>query len=326
MGRKKLTHAELVPDAPLNEQKLREIQGVSADLKEAFSDEERRTTLLIGKRLGRRDHGRMFTKLAAVTDILDLQKIKESKQYKGFVHVGDDGKSERITTWADYCRLVEGKSVEAIDLEIQNLNQLGEELFDSMRQVGLGPGKMREIRKLPDASQVALLEAAREGDKETLLDLAEQLIAKHAKEKEELAKQTEDAKADVEAVRVVCGNIRAETSKLELELAKLKNQRQKQTPPERAKELRRAIADEGLRLEADLLGTLRTSCIDLEKDAEESGIDHTAFMGGIVRTLEVALRSVRDEFRLPTEADLGWLKETTVQEVLYGGKDGGAND
>lgn len=322
MGRKKLTPAELVPDAPLNVQKLNEDRNTLAKLEAAFSDEERRTTLLIGKRLGRRDHGRMFTKLAAVTDVLDLQQIKESKQYKGFVHVDEDGKSERITTWADYCRLVEGKSVEAIDLEIQNLNQLGEELFDSMRQVGLGPGKMREIRKLPEASHVALLEAAREGDKDALLELTEQLIARHAKEKEELTRQTEDAKADVEAVRVVCGDVRAENSKLELELAKIKNQRQKQTPPERAKELRRAIADAGLRLEADLLGTLRTSCIDLVKDAEESGIDHTAFMGGIVRTLEVALRSVRDEFRLPTEADLGWIEETTVQEVLYGGQNG----
>lgn len=311
MGRKKLTPAELVPDAPLNVQKLNEDRNTLAKLEAAFSDEERRTTLLIGKRLGRRDHGRMFTKLAAVTDVLDLQQIKESKQYKGFVHVDEDGKSERITTWADYCRLVEGKSVEAIDLEIQNLNQLGEELFDSMRQVGLGPGKMREIRKLPEASHVALLEAAREGDKDALLELTEQLIARHAKEKEELTRQTEDAKADVEAVRVVCGDVRAENSKLELELAKLKNRRQKQTPPERAKELRRAIADDGLRLEVSLLGTLREACRTLKEDSADSGIDHAAFLGGIVRSLELTLQDVRDEFGLPTDADFGWMKEAT---------------
>lgn len=196
------------------------LAAVQADI----GSEQLRVTQLIGERIGRRSIARMITKLLTVTDLLDLQRIKESKQYKGFVHIGKDGKSESITTWADYCNFVEGKSVEAIDLDIRNLNQIGEELFDSMRQVGIGPGKMREIRQLPEDSQSALIEAAREGDKETLIDLAEELILKHAKEKAELNKQLEDAQDEHHAL----SKVEADTSqklrdaKLELERNQLR--------------------------------------------------------------------------------------------------------
>lgn len=320
MARKKSTPVELVPDAPLNEQQLNEERNTLAKMEAAFSDEQRRITLLIGKRIGRRDQGRMIAKLVTVSDVLDLQQIKESKQYKGFVHVDEAGNQKLISTWEDYCEVVEGKTARAVDLDIQNLNQLGEELFDSMRQVGLGPGKMREIRKLPDASQVALLEAAREGDKETLLDLAEQLIAKHAKEKEELVKQKLDAEGDLEAARTVSSSVRTERDQLQVELAKLENRRQRLSPPDRAKALRKAIADEGLSLEVSVLGTLRSACIELKKDTEESGINHSAFIAGIVRTLELALKSVRDEFDLPSDADFEWLREATVEQILGGGQ------
>ncbi len=326
MGRKKLTPAELVPDTPLNVQKLNEDRNTMANLEAAFSDEERQTTLLIGARIGRRSMAMMISKLVTVADVLDLQRIKESKQYKGFVHVDGLGKKQTISTWDEYCELVEGKSRQSIDLEIMNLNQLGEELFDAMRQVGIGPGKMREIRKLPEDSQAALLEAARGGDKDTLLDLAEELIARHSKEKEELASQKLEAESELEAARTVCRGVRAENDRLEVEMAKLKHRHQKLSPSDRARELRRSVADNGLVLETSLLGALRTACLALQTDTEESGIDHAYFVGGIVNNLEMVLQGIRDEFRLPASGDLGWIKETTFQEILEGNQEGAAHD
>lgn len=179
---------------------------------------------LIGERIGRRSMGQMIQKLLTVSDLLDLQNIKESNKYKGLVIVGAAGNRQRISTWEEYCELVEERSRQAIDLDLQNLNQLGAELFDSMRQVGIGPGKMRELRKLPEDQQAALLEAAERGDKESLVDLAEELIARHAKEKEELTKKLEDTQHDYDAL----SKVEADTSKklreakLELERAQLR--------------------------------------------------------------------------------------------------------
>ena len=51
---------------------------------------------------------------------------------------------------------------------------------------------MRQYRRLPEDQKLALIEVAKAGDKEGFVELAEEIIAKHAKEK---AKATEDLEA-----------------------------------------------------------------------------------------------------------------------------------
>lgn len=189
-----------------------------------IGNDQLRVAQFVGERIGRRAMARMVTNLLSVTDVLDLQRFKESKQYKGYVFISPDGSRKTISTWDEFCQVVEGKSVRTIDLEIMNLRQLGEDLFDSMRSVGIGPGKMREIRQLPEDSKVELIEAAKAGDKETLVDLAEELLAKHVREKEELTQKLTDARQDYEAL----SRVEADTSqklrvtKLELERNQLR--------------------------------------------------------------------------------------------------------
>lgn len=142
---------------------------------------------IINQRIGRASVIRMAIKLFTVADLIDLQRIKDSKQYKGFEHVDEDGNRQRITTWDEYCRLVEGRSRESIDLDLQNFDQLGPELFDAMRNIGIGPGTMRQFRRIPDDQRAALIDVAKSGDKDDVLELAEELLAKEQAAKEELA-------------------------------------------------------------------------------------------------------------------------------------------
>lgn len=142
---------------------------------------------IINRRIGRASVIRMAIKLFTVTDLIDLQRIKDSKQYKGFEHIGEDGIPQRITTWREYCRLVEGRSVESVDLDLKNFDLLGPELFEAMRVVGIGPGTMRQFRKLPPDQRTALIDMAKSGDKDDLLELAEELLEKERADKEELA-------------------------------------------------------------------------------------------------------------------------------------------
>jgi hypothetical protein len=150
------------------------------------------TNSLIYQRVGRASIIRMAVKLFTVTDLLDLQRIKESKQYKGFEHVGDNGIPQRITTWSEYCRLVEGRSVESIDLDLQNISRLGPELFESMRRVGLGPATMRTIRQLPEDDRAVIEQAAQANSKEEIVDLIDGLVTKHTREKSSLHEEIKD--------------------------------------------------------------------------------------------------------------------------------------
>ena len=50
-----------------------------------------------------------------------------------------------------------------------------------MSRMGIGYREMRQYRKLPEDQKLALVEAAKAGDKESFVDLAEEIIARHAK-------------------------------------------------------------------------------------------------------------------------------------------------
>jgi hypothetical protein len=52
---------------------------------------------------------------------------------------------------------------------------------------------------MPEDQKQALIEVAKAGDKEGFVELAEEIIAKHAKEKEQLTAQVEEAQATLEA-------------------------------------------------------------------------------------------------------------------------------
>lgn len=175
-------------------QSAKEFQALST----AFSDAERETTFLIGQRIGRKQVNESLTKLLTVTDLMDLKAIKEAKQFKG-LRFPVDGKLVTITTWETYCLHVEGRSVEAIDLDLKNMLELGNGLFEATRQLGIGPATMRSLRKLPADQKDELLEIANTGDKDVFLQTIDDLSAKHAREKEAAAKAHAAALAEAQA-------------------------------------------------------------------------------------------------------------------------------
>jgi hypothetical protein len=251
----------------------------------------------------------MISKLVTVTDILDLQKIKESKEYKGLEFL-DSGKPVTITTWGDYCQLVEGRSRESIDLDINNLNFLGEELFESMRAVGIGPSKMREIRKLPDDTRHALLDAAQSGDWDTMIEFTEDLLAEHAKEKEGLAELAKESTADLDATRKILDEERAAHQDTKLGLQRALRRIKTQTAEEADKELRQEAALVAYEAEVAVTGNLRAVCTTMLDHAEQSGTDYRPFLASMVRHLEIQLAAIRDEFVLPDAEgaeEFSWL-------------------
>jgi hypothetical protein len=154
-------------------------------------------TALIYKRIGRASVYRMQIKLLTVLDILELKKIKESKQYKGFVHIDENGNREFISTWEEYCPRVEGRSRHSIDNEILNLEVLGTGLFEALRDVGAGPGIMREIRRLPEDEKQLIEQASQAGSKDEIVELIDALVAKHHQEKEALETKARKAEAKI---------------------------------------------------------------------------------------------------------------------------------
>lgn len=162
-------------------------------------------------------------KLVTVTEIKVLAEIKESKQYKG-LRIIQEGKVVTVTTWAQFCQYL-GHSCEKVDLDIQNLSTFGEDFLETSQRMGLGYRDLRKLRKLDDADREVIIngEAVKAEDRESLIDLIEEMSAKHAKDKEALNKTVTDLKADVEAKDQVLKTKNEKMDKMDHELTKLKS-------------------------------------------------------------------------------------------------------
>lgn len=127
-----------------------------------------------------------------------LALVKENKLYQQLSGMKAPNGSELKGTWVEFCGLL-GISDDKANEDINNLNAFGEDALEQMQRIGIGYRELRQYRKLPEDQKLALIEVAKAGDKEGFVELAEEIIAKHAKEKEALATQVEEAQATLEA-------------------------------------------------------------------------------------------------------------------------------
>jgi chromosome segregation ATPase len=167
-----------------------------------------------------------ISKLTTVVGLTKLQHIKESKMYKALAgKKGTDRDGSEIAdvgTWDGFCAAI-GTSRQKVDEDLTNLRIFGEEAMDNLTRIGAGYRELRQLRKLPTDERTALIEAAKTGDKDELLDLAESLIAKHTKEKETLTKDLTEATENYEAQGAVLKKKDETLNKLEKQLHKLQN-------------------------------------------------------------------------------------------------------
>lgn len=318
MGRKKLTPAELVPDAAIDGQALQETQNVASLAVELAADRD-----LVNQLLGQAQMAGASEDFFRTVRTSKLAHVKEHKLYRALSGMKSPHGAETLRgTWAEFCGLL-GRSVDQVDRDITNLRAFGEEALESMSRMGIGYRELRQYRRLPEDEKSALIEAAKAGDSAAFVDLAEQLISKHTKEKEELVKRVDDAEADRAAARAVAAKYGQEKDQLQVELIKLNSRIQKQAAPERSKELCTNVAKLVLDFDLSIQGSLREAFEELSKDAESASVDHRYFQSLMVHQLEKTLGAIRDEYGLPAideASDFGWI------EGFKGGAEGGQSE
>lgn len=193
-----------------------------AQITDAYSGERD----LANQMLGQAQMAFAVSKFTTVVGLTKLQHIKESKLYKAFAGktiILPGGENRRLVgTWAEYCELL-GTSASKVDEDLTNLRTFGEEAMDNLTRIGAGYRELRQLRKLPEDQQTALLEVAKLGDKESFIELAEEMIAKHIKEKAEADKAITDLKEDAKATDKLLGEMSAKRNELEKTIHKLRN-------------------------------------------------------------------------------------------------------
>ena len=223
-------------------------QSQLAQIKQSVSSEQ----IQFSEKLGMLKATSLFKKLLTVSEIKFLADIKETKQYKGLSVIGENGELLTVSTWADFCSGL-GKSHQHVDEEIRNLGVFGEDFLETSQRMSLGYRDLRKLRKLDDADREVIIEgeAVKAEDRESLIDLIEEMSAKHRKQKDALETENKELKADKDALETILQKKDEKVNQLDTQVTKL-------TSPA---EIQRRAESEPQELEKAALETLGTESI-----------------------------------------------------------------
>ncbi len=313
MARTKSQPTELIPDVALNPE-LEATQNLMATVSSQMNDERD----LLNQLLGQAQMAGAFEDFSRTVRTSKLAFVKENKLYRNLKDAKNPHGAEKLSgTWEEFCGLL-GRSVDQVDRDIANLTAFGEEALESMSRMGIGYRELRQFRRLPEDQKSALIEVAKEGDKTALLELAEEMIAKHAREKEEL-------KTDLEISRQMLAEKKEELGTMRNEKEELKSRLVRRTTTETPDE-------EGVALETEVTGfksgvlsaffDLKSGFNALTEHTERTGINHTGMMAGLLDDLQAQFEELRQEFSLPEARETSvipdWVKEAQQEDENNG--------
>ncbi|HEB4092721.1 TPA: hypothetical protein RZ058_003638 [Enterobacter cloacae] len=308
MARTKSQHAELAPDVELNPE-LKATQNLMATVTSQLSDERD----LLNQLLGQAQMADAFEQFSRTVRTSKLAFVKENKLYRNLKGKKTPNGSEFSGTWDEFCNVL-GISVDKADLDIANLTAFGEEALDSMSRMGIGYRELRQFRRLPDDQKSALIEVAKEGDKTALLELAEEMIAKHTKEKEDL-------KTDLEISRQTLAEKKEEINVLKDQADELKAKLTRRATTETPDEEGQALETEATGFKSGVLSALinlKCGFEALAEHAERTGISHTHIMAGLLDDIEARVVDMRQQFDLPDFREIDsmpdWVKEAQEED------------
>ncbi|MBZ9610779.1 hypothetical protein [Rheinheimera maricola] len=254
-----------------------------------------------------------ISKLTTVVGLSKLAHIKQNRMYKALSgKKGLDRNGNEIAdvgTWEGFCLAV-GTTRQKADEDILNLRTFGEEALENLTRIGAGYRELRQYRKLPADQKEALIEVAKTGDKETFIDLAEEIISKHTFEKAELINSLEEAKADHDAQGELLARKSKELDDTRLELEKTRRRIQTQTPDALMQQLHAETGGIFSEMQSLFKLKMQPAFEALAAAGKEHGTDQRQYMTGLLQILETHISALRDEFDLPdnlTGGEPDWM-------------------
>ncbi len=267
---------------------------------------------LVNQLLGQAQMAGAFEEFSRTVRTSKLAFVKENKLYRTLAGKKNPHGAEYSGTWEEFCSLL-GRSVDQVDRDIANLRTFGEEALESMSRMGIGYRELRQFRRLPEDQKSALIEVAKGGDKEAFVELAEEIITKHAKEKATLTQKLEEAEADLLAREEVLAGRNTKIDQLETELSKTKKLIATMPPEEEGAAIRAEAGQIAFECEALLMGKMRPAIERLNRHTMEHDHDHEEFKAGLICQLELLLNQLRSDYGIKSTPNAdpvpAWAKE-----------------
>ncbi len=148
--------------------------------------------------------------------------LQKTKAYVGLPYKDVDGNLRHVGDFEEFCRVKLGKSYSRCHELSMNLHTLGPEVYEQSEKLGLRNKDYRALNALPADDQEIIKQAITEtNSREEVIDLIQEMAARHFSEKELAAKKITDLEADLAAKQSRLERDAARINSLEDENARL---------------------------------------------------------------------------------------------------------
>lgn len=185
------------------------------------------------KALGRIEAAAFFARIGNISAAQFAVQVRDGKKYKGLPYKSAEGKTEHISTFDEFCEVFLGKTGRYVRELVNNLHTLGPDLYEAAEVTGFRAKDYAALKALPQDEQEIVKTALAAESKEQVLEILEDLAARHQSERQANKKQAEDLKADLDARDKLLADRSEKLDKVSLDLEKLKS-----LPPNKREVLR----------------------------------------------------------------------------------------
>lgn len=286
-------------------------------------DIEREAAFEAARLLGNIESARFSALCAEKVVVETFLKLKKNKAYRAIEYRDASGNLRRCADLEEFCTQFLGGSYRKIKELTDNYHLVGPELFEQAERMGFKRNDYRALKALPSDDQEAIKAAMQSDDRDQILDLMQELAARHASEKAALKAEATEATETAEARDQVVKAKETKITALEEANHKLKHRIQKMTPDEVGQQLRDEVGQFAFAAEAEILGNLRAGFQALVDHGDAHNCTHENFMSGCLAQIEAALLTVRGEFNVKAEPDADpvpdWVKDQRpTDEIVQG--------
>lgn len=245
-----------------------------------------------------------FLATVANSAILPIyENVKKSKAWR-LLRNYKTGDGRHFESLDEFCEVKLGKSYKRLRELALNRNVIGQEAFEQAERLGLRQVDYNAIKALPAPDQELIRRAVEEAQsRNEVLDLLQELAARHATEKEAMVRRVEEATAEAKAGEEVRTKLHQRIDRLEREKALIA----RMPADEALALLKKEAASVATTAEAHILGGLRQALIALNDHGAEHGAQGV-YMAGLVGQVQAQITALREEFRLPDVSNAADLK------------------
>lgn len=164
------------------------------------ADIEREAAFVAAKIVGRIESALFSETVSQKVIVESFLELKKSKAYRAVEYRDADGNLKRVSDLEEFCERYLKRSYRRVKQMSDNYHLIGADLYESAEQIGFRQKDYTALKGLPADDQEVIKQAmSAETDRDQVIDLLQEMAARHASEKAALTAQAKEATETAEA-------------------------------------------------------------------------------------------------------------------------------